>query len=164
MNMKGPFPRDARISARIRPETKRLIKKLDHSEADIVEYAAKQLASEPILIEWEIGELDLKINELESELYDLKARRQAKLNRLKCIAPNMIDKDTLDNLLVDSAKNYAQSIFGSRDDFSMDLLDNSLAKQSIMSMGKEWGYDELAFLEEVRKQLEILCHTKLSDI
>ena len=159
VNQKGEFPCDARISARVSGSTKRLLQKLKskgHTEADVVEYAAKQLAKEPTLIDWEIGELDLEISALESKLYGLKSKRQAKLNRLKIIAPKMIDEDTLRGLMVDSAKEYASDIVNSRDNFSMDVLDNHIAKASIMSTGEEWGYDPILFLEEVRVQVKKL--------
>ena len=159
VNQKGEFPCDARISARVSGSTKRLLQKLKskgHTEADVVEYAAKQLANEPILLDWEIGELDLRINVVESELYELKARKQAKLNRLKIIAPKMIDKDTMNNLMKESAREYLDSIIESRGKLGKTLsfseLDNHNAKNSIRATAREWGYDELAFLEEVLNQ------------
>lgn len=163
VNQKGEFPCDARISARVSGSTKRLLQKLKskgHTEADVVEYAAKQLSKEPTLIDWEIGELDLEISALESKLYALKSKRQAKLNRLKIIAPKMIDEDTLRSLMLDSAKEYAMDIVSSRDDFNIGLLDNHTAKSSIMSTGEEWGYDPVLFLEEVMVQVEKLLSDK----
>ena len=164
MNQIKEFPMDCKVSARVDCKTKNLIKKLKqkgHNEREIIEYGAVQLAKEPTLLEWEIGELDVKINRLESELYSLKARKQAKINRMKIVAPNMLDDDVLHNLLVESAREYAESIVD--DDFDVSRLDSKLAKSSIMSQGKEWGYDPLEFLEEVRNQVNIICRTDVSD-
>lgn len=159
VNQKGEFPLDSKVSARVKSSTKRLLKKLKtkgHTESDVIEYAAKQLANEPILLDWEIGELDLRINVVESELYELKARKQAKLNRLKIVAPKMIDQDTMNNLMKESAKEYLDSIIESREKLGEKLsfsdLDNHNAKNSIRATAREWGYDELAFLEEVLNQ------------
>lgn len=159
VNQKGEFPMDAKVSARVKSSTKRLLKKLKsrgHTESDVIEYAAKLLVEEPNLLDWEMGELDLQIAQLESELFELKSRRQAKLNRLKIIAPKMIDAETLNNLLIESAKEYSLDIVNSRDNFDLALLDNHTAKMSIMNTGEEWGYDPLKFYEEVKKQVENL--------
>ena len=164
VNQKGEFTKDARISARVHPSTKRLIKKLNHTEAEVVEYAAKQLANEPTLLEWEIGELDLDIAKLNSELYELEARKQAKLNRLKCISPERLDDETLANLLVDSAKECALNIYNNREEVSMDIFDNHAACNGVRAVGKEWGYDPNKFLSEVKNQMRILCQTSVSDI
>ena len=135
-----------------------------HTESDVIEYGAMKLADEPLLLDWEIGELDEQIHYYESILFNLKSKKQAKLNRLKIVNPKMIDEDTLSNMLVDSAKDYALSLVKGQDNFDMSRLENPVAKSSIMSTGKEWGYDELLFLEEVRKQVKLLCQTDMSDI
>lgn len=164
MNRKGEFTKDARISARVHPSTKRLIQKLKHTEAEVVEYAAKQLASEPILLEWEIGEIDLEIAKLNSSLYELEARKQAKLNRLKCISPERLDEETLHNLLVDSARECALDIFTNHEGCDVSILDNPNHARGVKAVGKEWGYSPNEFLGEVRNQLRILCQTRVSDI
>ncbi|MBQ6344983.1 MAG: hypothetical protein IJI96_02610 [Methanobrevibacter sp.] len=164
MNRKGEFTKDERISARVHPSTKRLIKKLNHTEAEVVEYAAKQLANEPILLEWEIGEIEIKLAQLQSELYELEALKQAKLNRLKLISPERLDDETLANMLVDSAKECALDIFNNREDCTMDIFDNHAACNGVRAVGKEWGYDPNKFLCEVKNQLRILCQTDVSDI
>ncbi len=164
VNQKGEFPKDARISARVHPSTKRLIKKLNHTEAEIVDYAAKQLASEPILLEWEIGEIDLKVARLNSELYELEALKQAKLNRLKCISPERLDDETLANMLLESARECALDIVKNHEGCDVSILDNKTHANGVKAIGKEWGYDPYNFLSEVRNQLKILCPTKLSDI
>lgn len=164
MNQKGEFTKDARISARVHPSTKRLIKKLKHTEAEVVEYAAKQLATEPILLEWEIGEIDLKLAKLRAEEHQLEALKQAKLNRLKCISPERLDEETLQNMLVDSARECALEIIGNHEDCDVSILDNRNHANGVKAVGKEWGYDPHKFLSEVKNQLRILCQTSLSDI
>lgn len=164
MNRKGEFTKDARISARIHPSTKRLIKKLNHTEAEVVEYAAKQLASEPILLEWEIGELDLEMAILNSKVYELESLKQAKLNRLKIISPERLDDETLHNMLVDSARECALDIIGNHEGCDVSILDNKTHADGVRAVGREWGYSSNDFLREVRNQLKILCQTSLSDI
>lgn len=164
MNRKSEFTKDERISARVHPSTKRLIKKLNHTEAEVVEYAAKQLANEPILLEWEIGEIDIKLANLQSELHGLEALKQAKLNRLKMISPERLDDETLQNMLVESARECALEIRGNHEGCDVSILDNRTHANGVRAIGKEWGYDSGKFLSEVRNQLRILCQTSLSDI
>lgn len=159
VNQKGEFPLDSKVSARVKSSTKRLLKKLKekgHTESDVIEYAAQQLSKEPVLLDWEIGELDLQISKLESKLYELKALKQSKLNRLKIIAPKMIDEDVMNNMLRDSAKDYLGDIIHSREKMGTILsfsdLDNHNARNSIRATAREWGYDESAFVEEVLNQ------------
>lgn len=154
---------DAKVSARVKGSTKRLLKKLKskgHTESDVIEYAALKLAEEPLLLDWEIGELDRLITNYESKLFELKSLRQAKLNRLKIIAPKMLDDDVLNGLLIESAREYAVSIkekmvnaYGKVD---LGKLDNPHSISSIRNDGSEWGYDPDIFLEEVKNQLKIL--------
>lgn len=164
MNRKGEFTKDARISARVHPSTKRLIQKLNHTEAEVVEYAAKQLANEPILLEWEIGELDLEIAILNSKVYELESLKQAKLNRLKIISPERLDDETLHNMLVDSARECALEIFENHENCDVSILDNKTHAGGVRAVGREWGYSPNDFLREVRNQLKFLCQTNVSDI
>lgn len=164
VNQKGEFPLDSKVSARVKSSTKRLLKKLKqlgHTESDVIEYAAIQLAEEPILLEWEIGELDLEIHQLESELSELKGKKQAKMNRLRCIAPKRLDEDVLHDIMVASAKEYAEDIFKSHGDNSLVMLEKR--KNSVKVVGEDWGYDPVLFLKEVRNQLKIICQTSVSD-
>ena len=149
VNQKGEFPKDARISARVHPSTKRLIQKLKHTEAEVVEYAAKQLAKEPILLEWEIGEIDLKLANLRAEEHQLEALKQAKLNRLKCISPERLDDETLHNMLVDSARECALEIMENHEDCDVSILDNRNHANGVKAVGKEWGYDPHDFLKSI---------------
>ena len=155
VNQKGQFPLDARVSTRVSGRTKRLLKKLKekgHSENDVITYGALKLSDEPLLLDWEIGELDAEIKNLKSILFELENRKQAKLNRLKIINPKLIDDDTLNSMLVDSARDYAQEIFDSHGEGSCEMLEKR--KNSVRVAGEEFGYDPSEFLDEVRVQLK----------
>ena len=163
VNQKGEFPRSERVSVRVTPSTKRLLKKLKekgHYESDVIDYAASRLAKEPILLEWEIGELKLKMIENEKEGLELKALHQAKLNRLKQIAPKMIDDDTLQSMMVEDAKDFVKDMIQRAERIDMVLtiesLENRQTMMNIMSTGEEWGYDKDKFLSEVKRQAKIL--------
>ncbi|MBO6274811.1 MAG: hypothetical protein J6M91_04615, partial [Methanobrevibacter sp.] len=129
VNQKGEFPRSERVSVRVTPSTKRLLKKLKemgYYESDVIDYAASRLAKEPILLEWEIGELKLKMIENEKEGLELKALHQAKLNRLKQIAPKMIDDDTLQSMMVEDAKDFVKDMIQRAERIDMVLTIESL--------------------------------------
>ena len=157
VNQKGEFPLDEKISARVKGSTKRLLKKLrskGHTEADVIEYGALKLAEEPLLLDWEIGELDLEIKHLKSVLFDLENKKQAKLNRLKCIAPKLIDQDILNNMMVESAKDFAQEIFDSHKGNSLGMVEKR--RKSVRVAGEELGYEPDVFVDEVVCQLKII--------
>lgn len=167
VNQKGEFPRTERVSVRVTAKTKRLLetlKKKGHSEADVIDYAASQLAQEPILLEWEIGELKLKMIDNEKEGLELKALHQAKLNRLNQIAPKLIDEDTRNSMMVDSARDYVEDMIrrAKKMQFELSIEDfnNHETMKSIRSAGHEWGYDKEKFLDEVKKQAKILLSDK----
>ena len=164
VNQKGEFPRDAKVSARVRSSTKRLLKQLKqkgHHESDVIEYAAKQLADEPILLEWEIGELDIQIADINKIQAELVARRQAKLNRLRCIAPKRIDEDTMRTMLLNAAKEIAKDIVDAHGDNSLVMIEKR--KNSIKVTAKDLGFPPFEFFDEVKKQVEMLCQTAVSD-
>lgn len=163
VNQKGEFPTDARISARVKGSTKRLLKRLKekgHTEASVVEYAARLLAEEPVLLEWEIGEIDLKLAELDSEKYSLESEKQAKLNRLRMIAPKRLDEDTLYNMMKSHAKDYVVDSINRANRFGKSInagdFKKSSAFSSMRSYGEDLGYDPSKFADEVVVQAEIL--------
>ena len=162
VNQKGEFPRDAKVSARVHGSTKRLLKKLrekGHHESDVIEYAAKQLASEPLLLEWEIDELELQMISLEKELVEIRALHKAKLLRLKEIAPKRLDKETLNNLMLDNAKEFAEDIIKRNERFNNDLNIDDLHNPKTISHIREYAenldYDPDEFSKEVFNQLII---------
>ena len=50
------------------------------------------------------------------------------------------------------------------EDCDVSILDNRNHANGVKAVGKEWGYDPHDFLREVRSQLQMLCHTGVSDI
>jgi len=165
MKRVGEFPLEEKVSVRVDGKTKRLLKKLKdkgHNEREVLTFGALKLADEPLLLEWEIGEMDVELSAMESALFALKSRKQAKLNRLKVIAPDKLDEATLNNLLVESAKEYAQEIVSAHGLDSLSMIEKR--KKAVLVTGEEWGYDPQLFLDEVRNQIRILCQTDVSDI
>lgn len=168
VNKRKEFPLDAQVSARVTSKTKRLLKKLKqkgHTENDIIEYGALKLSDEPLLLDWEIGELKINIASLKSELHEKEALLEAKINRLKIIAPQLLDSAVLDKLLLESAKEYAKERYSARSskglECSVRMLDNNLTKQEIKETGESFGFDGDLFLDAVFKEFEKLCITKM---
>lgn len=157
--MKEEFPRDHHITARISGRTKRKIQKLPYSYGDILEIGAEYVSKEINRLEWEKGELELEL----AELRKLTAEKEAKLhitnNRIRIVNPRKLDKDTLNDLISDTALDYAREIFDAHGKDSLKRIDSKVAKSSIFETAKEWGYDQLRFSELVRKHLEVLCNT-----
>lgn len=154
----------ARVSTRVHESTKRLLKSLPYTEAEVIKIGAEYLATESNLLSWQIGELKLEVAEMKAQLHAKEAYLQAKQNRLKMIAPSKLDENTLKSMLVEAAKDMADEIYDSRGENSLLAVENLTAKSSIMSRGKELGYDGVEFLVEVKNQLQIKCQTELSDI
>ena len=162
VNQKGEFPLDAKVSARVKGSTKRLLKKLKkrgHHESDVIEYAARQLSNEPLLLEWEIDELELQMISLEKELVELRALHKAKLLRLKEVAPKRLDKETLNNLMLDNAKEFVEDIIKRNErlgnDLNIDDLRNPKTLSHIREYAEDLNYDPDEFSKEVFNQLRI---------
>lgn len=164
MNQKGEFPMKARVSTRVHESTKRLLKQLPYTEAEVIKIGAEYLANESNLLEWQIGEEMIEIERMKSELHSKEALLRAKQNRLRMIAPKKLDKDTLRLMLVEAAEDMAETIFKERGVNSLVNLESPLAKSSIRSQGKDLGYNEDDFLVEVKNQLQIKCQSVMSDI
>jgi len=164
VNQKGEFPMKARVCTRVHESTKRLLKDLPFTESEVIRIGAQYLAEESNLLEWQIGELKLEISEMNAELHAKEALLQAKQNRLRMIAPKKLDEETLRSMLVESACDFAEQIFSAHKENSLVAIENSTAKSSIMSQGRELGYNQLDFLVEVKNQLEIKCQSSVSDI
>ena len=153
----------ARVSTRVHESTKRLLKSLPYTEAEVIKIGAEYLADESNLLAWQIGELKLEINDMKSELHAKEAYLQAKLNRLRVISPTKLDAETLQSMLVESARDMADEIYRSRGDDAIMAIENPTAKSSIISEGRDLGYNGLDFLIEVKNQLQMKCQTQLSD-
>ena len=157
VNQKGEFPMKARISTRVHESTKRLLKQLPYTEAEVIKIGAMYLSDESNLLEWEIEKLKSKLHEKESF-------RKAKQNRLRMISPKKLDKDTLYGMLTEAAEDVANRIYDNYGMNSLNKLENPLAKSSIRSEGKDLGYNPDDFLVEVKNQLHIKCQSEVSDI
>ena len=66
-------------------------------------------------------------------------------------------------MLVESARDFAEQIYKAHGDDSIVAIENSTAKSSVMSEGRELGYNQLEFLIEVKNQLQIKCQSDVSD-
>ena len=164
VNQKGEFPMKARVSTRVHESTKRLLKSLPYTEAEVIRIGAQYLAEESNLLEWEIGELKEEISKMKSKVHAKESLLQAKQNRLRMVAPKKLDEETLRSMLVESAKDYAEQIYKAHGGDSIVAIENPTAKSSIMSEGRELGYNQLDFLVEVKNQLQIKCQSDVSDI
>jgi len=164
VNQKGEFPMKARVSTRVHESTKRLLKQLPYTEAEVIKIGAEYLADESNLLKWEIGELDVDIEKLKSQLHAKEALRKAKQNRLRMIAPKQLDAETLQTMLEDAANDVADRIYSNYGEKSIGKLNTPLAKSSIRSEGNDLGYNPEGFLIEVKNKLEIKCQSELSDI
>lgn len=164
VNQKGEFPMKARVCTRVHESTKRLLKKIPYTEAEVIKIGAEYLADESTLLEWQIGEEQMEISKMKSALHAKEAHLRAKQNRLRLIAPKKLDKTTLKMMLEDSARDTAETIFNRYGGDCLERLENPLAKSSIRSEGKDLGYDGDDFLVEVKNQLMLKCQSELSDI
>ena len=164
VNQKGEFPMKARVSTRVHESTKRLLKQLPYTEAEVIKIGAMYLSDESNLLEWEIGELGVEIEKLKSQLHEKESFRKAKQNRLRMISPKKLDNDTLYGMLTEAAEDVANRIYDNYGMNSLNKLENPLAKSSIRSEGKDLGYNPDDFLVEVKNQLHIKCQSEVSDI
>ena len=158
-------PKKQRVTARISDKTKRQLDKLSYSTAEVLEIGAEYISNEVNKLEFEKGELELCIANLKKELAEKEGKLAAINNRLRIVAPSKIDDETLHKMLVSSASAYVKDLIGSYDDahIALDRLSLPTAKNSVRSIGEEWGFNPEDFLVEVKNQLEILCQTSLSD-
>ena len=164
VNQKGEFPMKARVCTRVHESTKRLLKKLPYTESEVIKIGAEYLADESNLLQWQIGELDVEIENLKSMLHQKEALRKAKQNRLRMVSPKKLDKKVLYTMLSDAARDVVNRIYSNYGNDSLVKLGNPLARSSIRSEGKDLGYDPDDFLVEVKNQLQIKCQSEVSDI
>lgn len=163
VNQNGEFPMDQRVSIRLHISEKKQAQDLPFTYREIFMYGLRALSHEETMLKFAIGELEESLAEKEAEVHSLKALVSAKKNRLRMIAPQELDESTLRSMLVDSAREYAVSIFDRHGEHSLRSIESSVAKSSIRSEGRELGYDGDKFLVEVKNYLEELCQPLLSD-
>lgn len=154
----------ARVSTRVHESTKRLLKSLPYTEAEVIRIGAQYLAEESNRLEWEIGELKAEISRIKSKVHSKEALLQAKQNRLRMVAPKKLDEETLRSMLVESARDFAEQIYKAHGDDSIVDIEKPTAKSSVMREGRDLGYNQLDFLIEVKNQLQIKCQSDVSDI
>lgn len=164
MNMNGEFPMDQRVSIRLHISEKKQAQDLPFTFREIFLYGLRALSNEETMLKYSIGTLEENLAEKEAEVHGLRALVAAKKNRLRMIAPHELDESTLRSMLVDSAKEYALSIFDRHGAHSLRSIESSIAKSSIRSEGRELGYDGEKFLVEVKNYLEALCDALVDDV
>ena len=163
MNMNGEFPMDQRVSIRLHISEKKQAQDLPFTYREIFMYGLRALSHEETMLKFSIGELEESLAEKEAEVHSLRALVSAKKNRLRMIAPQELDESTLRSMLVDSAREYALSIFNRHGEHSLRRIESSVSKSSIRREGRDLGYDGEKFLVEVKNYLEELCQTLVSD-
>lgn len=161
VNMKGEFPKSEVINMRVRPEVKRMAKQLPMSYAEIFEFGIHKLSNEIQLLMYKKGELELDIAELNKEIHSMEANLTAINNRIRIINPTKLDKETLDSLINDSARDYAQEIFDIHGDKSLERVQLDQPRHAVLSTAREWGYDGTKFLRLVEDYLKKLCNTSV---
>lgn len=163
MNMNGEFPMDQRVSIRLHISEKKQAQDLPFTYREIFMYGLRALSHEETRLKFEIGQLEESVANDESKVNADKALLASKKNRLRMIAPHELDEATIASMLVESAKEYAVSIFNRHGENSLRKIENDVAKSSIRAEGRDLGYDGAKFLVEVKNYLEELCQTLVSD-
>ena len=161
--MNGEFPLEEVISIRLHASERKRAKDLSQTYREIFLYGLNALSNEQVRLKFEIGKLEEKVANGEAKVNADKSLLAAKKNRLRLIAPAELDEDTLASMLVESAREYAQTIFNRHGADSIIKIEGHLAKQSIKSEGRDLGYNEDSFFIEVKNQLEELCNTVVYD-
>lgn len=159
--MKGEFTKSDIINMRVHPRLRRKAKELPYTYAEIFEIGCNTLAKEIDLLMYQKGELQLELAELKKNVHEKEARLTAINNRIRIINPTKLDKDTLDELIKESARDYARTIYDVHGDASLDRLEIDQAKHAVLSTAREWGYDGSKFLELVKSYLREWCNTSL---
>ncbi|WP_091698998.1 hypothetical protein [Methanobrevibacter gottschalkii] len=161
VNQKGEYPKSEVINMRVHPRIKRKAKELPYSYAEIFEIGCDKLAKEINLLMYQKGELELDIANLKKEVHSKEANLTAINNRIRIINPRKLDKETLDGLINDSARDYATDIFNAHGENSLMRIELDQAKHAVLTTAREWGYDGTKFLNLVRDNLKKLCNTKV---
>ncbi|WP_407415751.1 hypothetical protein [Methanobrevibacter sp.] len=164
VNQKGEFPMTETITIRVHPSEKERAKKLPQTFKEIFMYGLNALSDEAIRLKFEVDLLEELVAKKDVDVNNDRALLIAKKRRLRMIAPHELDDETLASMLVESARDYAFSIFNKHGAESILKIEKSLAKSSIKSEGRDLGYNEDSFFVEVKNQLEEMCNTETCDI
>ena len=154
------FPLEDVITIRVHASEKKRAKDLPQTHREIYLYGLNALSNEKVRLKFEIDNLNAAVARKEADVNSDRALLAAKKNRLRMIAPQELDEDTLQSMLVESARECAMAVFKSHGVDSILRLESSLAKASIRSEGRDLGYNEDDFLIEVKNQLEKMCNTE----
>ena len=154
-------PKDEIITFRTRPKYKRQSQKLPCTYEDIFLAGLVHLSKEVNLLEHEKSELELEKATLEEHVSKISLRLTEINNRIRVIAPKRLDKETLNLLINDSAKDYAEEIYDSWGDASLSKLQVEHFKRTVIHYGRDKGYDGSKFLVLVEGYLKEFCNTKV---
>ena len=161
VNQKGEFSKSEIVNMRVHPSVKRKAKLLPYSYAEIFEIGCDKLSKEIDLLMHQKGEVELELANLKRKVADKEALLTAINNRIRIINPTKLDKDTLDELISQSAEDYAHSIYDAHGDKSLERVRLDQGRHAVLSTAREWGYDGKKFLLLVEDYLRELCNTKV---
>ncbi len=159
--MLGEFPKEDTITIRVHASEKRKAQNIPFTYYEIFTVGLNHLSKEIHQLEERKSVLQEKISNNKAVLSADLAELTAINNRIRIIAPSKLDKDTLNQMINDAARDYAQEIFNAHGEESLDRLERDVARHSVLETGREWGYDGSTFLELVRGYLKELCNTDM---
>lgn len=164
MGSRCHFPKEYRVSARVTGKTYRLLKEIPYSYGEILAFGADYMASEIQRLKWEKGELEVDIEDLKKQLHEKKGHLKAVNNRLRFKSPQSLNPDELQELIQDAAKEYADEVYDTHKENSLERIKNEKIQMSVHRTARWWGYDPNEFLKWVIFYLNEKCHTSVSYI
>ena len=159
--MIGEFPKEDTITIRLHAFEKKKARDIPFSYYEIFRVGLDHLSKEINQLEQRKAELESKIAENQKIVAADQAELTAINNRIRIINPSKLDKDTLNQMINDSAFEYAKDIFSAHGVRSVERIQLDQAKHSILVTAREWGYDGNAFFDLVEKYLIEMCNTEV---
>ena len=159
--MIGEFPKDDTITIRLHAFEKKKARDIPFSYYEIFKVGLEHLSKEINQLEQRKSELECKIADNKKIVAADEAELAAVNNRIRIINPSKLDKDTLNQMINDSALEYAKDIFSAHGVKSVERIQLDQARHSILSTARDWGYDGNSFLELVEKYLKEMCNTDM---
>lgn len=160
-NMHGEFPKEDTITIRLHASEKKIAREIPFSYYEIFKAGLDHLAKEINMLEKRKDELTCLI----AENNEATAKYEKELawinNRIRVIAPSKLDQDTLDKMINESTKEYAEAIFNAHKMKSLERVKLEQPKHAIFSTARERGYDGNKFYELVVEHLTEMCNTGL---
>lgn len=157
--MIGEFPKEDTITIRVHASEKQKAQNIPFTYYEIFKVGLDHLSKEIHQLEERKSVLEVKIADNQAILSENIAELTAINNRIRIIAPSRLDKDTLNQMINDAARDYAQEIYNAHGNESLIRLDGDMARHSVLETGREWGYDGNTFFNLVKKYLKELCNT-----